>query len=185
MMKKLIAIGMAAGLTSLVSLTSVANEISLGISDEMVDLRLTSDYEQDFFGRLAYLHTDTDDVEADQLSFTFGTVGKLDYVDVMLGLRPYWIDAESESGYGVALGAGASMELIPRFSVSAEVFYSPEILTGSDIDNSLDMEVQLSFQPIENGAVFVGYRDIELELDSGAGDIDVYDSYYLGVSLTF
>ena len=101
----------------------------------------------------------------------------------MLGLRPYWIDAENETGYGVALGAGVNIEIIPKFFAGAKAFYSPDVLTGGDIDNSLDIELPLSFQVIDNGAIFAGYRDIEL--DTEFGDIDIYDSYYVGVSLTF
>lgn len=178
-MKKLI----IAVVTMFVGQFSLANEISLAFSDELIDLRLTQTYEQDFFGRFAYLHTDTDEVEADQLSFTFGTVGKLDDFNVLLGLRPYWIDAEDETGYGLALGVGASMEIYPRLTTGAKVFYSPEVLTGSDLDSMLDIELQLAFQVIENGALFAGYRDIEL--DTGNGDVDVYDSFFVGVSLTF
>lgn len=182
-MKKISTVIMLAGFVGITNQVAMANEISLAISDEMIDLRLTTDYEQDFFGRLEFLHTDIDGNTADQLAFTFGTVGTLDNVNVMLGLRPYWIKAESETGYGLALGGGGSMEVAPRLFVGGEFFYTPEVLSGSDVDNGLDLALQVSFQAIENGAVFAGYRDIEI--DTGAGDVDVYDSYYLGVSLSF
>ncbi len=160
-----------------------ANEISLAISDELVDLRLQSDYEKDFLGRFAYLHADNDGIDTDMLSYTFGTVGQMDRFDMLLGLRPYWIDAESESGFGMALGLGGSTVLTGKLSAGAEIFYAPEILTGGDVDDKLDIELKLNYQLIENGALFAGYRDIELDTD--AGDIDVYDSYFVGVSLSF
>jgi hypothetical protein len=45
-----------------------SNEIELSLSDELVDIRFKADYEQGFFGRLAYMHSDADGIEADQLS---------------------------------------------------------------------------------------------------------------------
>ena len=178
-MKKIITFGLMA----LASQLSTANEISLAISDELVELRMESNYEQDFFGRFAYMHADSNGVDSDQLSYTFGVEGKIDRTNVMLGLRPYWIDAENETAYGLALGLGGSTEIVSKLTVGAEIFYAPEILTGGDVDDSLDMEVRLSYQLIENGAIFGGYREIELDAD--VGDVDVYDSFFLGVALTF
>ena len=150
----------------------------------MVDFRFRADYGQDFFGRLAFMHSDADGIDTDQLSYTFATQGIVDSFDVILGLRPFWIDAENEEGFGAALGIGGSAALGTKLTVSAEFFYAPDIITGGDIDDSFDMELRLGYQIIDNGSIYVGYRELEVDSED-AGDIDIYDDFFLGVNLRF
>ena len=161
-----------------------SDEIELSLSDELVDIRFRSDYSEDFFGRLAYMRSDSDDIDTDQLSYTFATQGTVDQFNVFLGLRPFWIDAESEDGFGAAVGAGGNVALTEDLIASAELFYAPKIITGGDIEDSRDMELRLSYQIIENGSVYVGYREVEVGIEN-ADDIDVYDDFFVGVNLRF
>ena len=161
-----------------------SDEIELSLSDELVDFRFKADYGQDFFGRLAYMHSDADGIDTDQLSYTFATQGAVDPFNVILGLRPFWIDAEGEDGFGAALGVGGNVALATKLIASAEFFYAPEIITGGDIDDSLDMEVRLGYQIIDNGSIYVGYRELEVDAED-VGDIDIYDDFFLGMNLRF
>jgi hypothetical protein len=163
-----------------------ANEIELNLSDDLIDVRLQSDYEQDFYGRFAYAHAnsgDRYDVDTNLFSYTFAARGELEGVDVLLGIRPYLMDVEDAEGVGIALGVGAGMEVIERLRVSGEVFYSPEIITGGDIDDHLDLELKATYQIIENGALSIGYRI--LEVDAGSDDFDAYDDLFIGMTLQF
>ena len=115
-----------------------SDEIELSLSDELIDIRFKADYAQSFFGRLAYMHSDSDGIDADQLSYTFATQGVVDRSNVILGLRPFWIDVEGEEGFGAAIGIGGDTELARKLTASAEFFYAPEIITNGDIDDSFD-----------------------------------------------
>ena len=110
--------------------------------------------------------------------------GIVDPFNVILGLRPFWIDADDEEGFGAALGFGGSVALTTKLIASAEFFYAPDIISGGDIDNSFDMELRLGYQIIDNGSIYVGYRELEVDADD-AGDIDIYDDFFLGVNLRF
>lgn len=167
----------------LISFSALANEIELSISDQLIDLRLTSQFEQDFSGRLSYMHSDDEDIDADQLSYTFSTKGKVDLFDIMLGARLFLLDAESQDGYGVALGGGASMEVIDKLTLGVEAFFSPDIITGGDLENTLEIDFRAGYQLIDNGTVFLGYRIFEVDTD--VGDIDIYDGAYVGIKFTF
>jgi hypothetical protein len=159
-----------------------ANDIELAISDELIDLKMTAEYEKDFSGSFAYMHADYEGIESDQLSYTFATQGKINKLGIMLGARAFLLDVEGNDGYGVALGAGGSLGLINKVSISGEVYYAPDIITGGDFDHTRDMSLRLNYQLIENGAVFIGYRNFEAEERS---DVDVYDDPYLGIRFSF
>jgi len=159
-----------------------ANDIELAISDELIDLRLVTDYEKDFSGSFAYMHADQDRIESDQLSYTFATQGKLKRLNILLGARAFFLDVENVDGYGVALGGGGSLALIEKVSLSGELFYAPDIITGGDFDHTRDISLRLNYQLIDNGAVFIGYRDFEV--DAGP-DVDIYQDPYLGIRFSF
>ena len=83
---------------------------------------------------------------------------------------------------GAADGFNADPEIhIPLPDYMRDVQSALELIGAGQMGQ--DLELKLNFQVIENGALFGGYRDIELDTD--AGDADVYDSFFLGVSLTF
>ncbi len=172
-----------------------ANEIEAAISDAMVDFRFTSDFEQDFMGRFAFMYSEDEEGKGDSeventlLSYTFGTQGRRQNLDISLGGRLYLMDLDVEggqdgTGVGLALGFGVSAEIVPKLSVGVEAFYSPDILTGGDLDSTTDVELRLGYQVIENGSVFVGYRNLRAEFDNG-DDGDVYDGGLIGMRLTF
>ncbi len=166
------------------SLQAIANDIELSISDEMIDLRFTADYEQDFSGTFALLHADHKKVESDQVSYTFATRGKVERVDVLLGARLFFLDAENEDGFGAALGIGGQAALAEKVFLTGQVFYSPEIITGGDFESSLDAEFRVSYQLIENGSLYVGYRIFEVDTEK-FGTVDIYDDPFVGIKFTF
>lgn len=177
MKKSVIFVALAA-----LSATLQANEIELSVSDELIDVRLVSEYEQGFSGTFAYLHAGYKESDSDQLSYTFATKGKIDRFDASLGARIFWLDVEGGDVYGVALGAGGAVDIIDKLSVSAEAYFAPDIITGGDFEHTLDASVRLNYQLIENGNLFVGYRVFEAD---DKVDVDVYDNPYVGVRFTF
>jgi len=166
------------------ALQANANDIDLSISDELIDLKFTANYEQDFSGTFALMHADYKNVESDQVSYTFATRGKIERFDVSLGARLFFLDAESEDGFGAALGLGGQTNIVDKVSVSGQAYYSPKIITGGDYENTLDAELRINYQLIENGSLFIGYRVFEVDSEN-VGSFDIYDDPYLGIKFTF
>ena len=129
------------------------------------------------------------DVENTLLSYTFDSRGSRGDLDVSLGGRAFFMDIDVEdstvdgSGLGIALGGGIGAELVPNLTARVEAFYSPDILTGGDLDSTLDTEFRLSYQVIDNGVVYVGYRLLRAEVNDDEGD--VYDGGLIGLRLLF
>ncbi|MDA8789763.1 YfaZ family protein [Pseudomonadales bacterium] len=166
------------------SLHVAANEIELSISDEIIDLRFAVSYEQDFSGTFALLHADHNDVKTDQVSYTFATRGTIDRVDITLGTRLFLLGVDSDDGFGAALGIGANTNIMGKVFVTGEVFYAPEIITGGDFDSTLDAELRLCYQLIENGLLYIGYRQFEVD-SKKSGKQDIYEDPFIGIKFTF
>jgi len=158
-----------------------ANELELSINEEFIDLRFTSEYEQDFSGEFALMHSDSNDLTADQVSYRFFTSDS--DTGLQLGAKAFWLDVESEGGYGIGLGLGVTRSLSEKIAMEFQLHYAPDIITGGDFDNVLEYDVRLNFQIVENGSFFIGYRN--LEADNGTVDIDVYEDPYFGLKFEF
>ena len=158
-----------------------ANELELSINEEFIDLRFTSEYEQDFSGEFALMHSDSNDLTADQVSYRFFTSDS--DTGLQLGAKAFWLDVESEGGYGIGLGLGVTRSLSEKIAMEFQLHYAPDIITGGDFDNVLEYDVRLNFQIVENGSFFIGYRN--LEADNGTIDIDVYEDPYFGLKFEF
>ena len=161
---------------------AAANEIELSFSDELIDLRYTMDHYNNFFGRAAIARSDYDDIDTNHANYTIFAQDKLESFDVLLGARAFWLDAEDDDGYGVALGIGVSREILFKLHASVEVYYAPDIITGGDFDDLFDADLRLRYQLLENASLFVGYR--KLEVDAGQ-DVDIYDDPYVGIKFVF
>ena len=162
-----------------------ANEVQLAISEELIDVRFVSEYEQGFSGAFAYMHSGHKDSDTDAVSYTFSTQGKVELIDVLLGARLFWLDSEDEHVYGVALGGGVKATIVDKLSASGEAYYAPDVITGGDSENILDLSTQLNYQLIENGTVFVGYRFYEVDTENRFHEDEVYDDPYVGVKFSF
>ncbi len=175
----------AASSLFIIPVISSANEMELSISDDYIDLRFTAEYEKDFAGQLALMHADFDDIDSNQLSYKFYTEDKLGRFDVQMGAKAFWLDAEDETGYGIALALGATTEIINKLVAGVELNYSPSIITGGDFDNLFEVDARISYHLLENGTFYIGYRKIEIDTDGGDVDVDVYDDPYVGVRFQF
>ena len=175
------AVVLSAFLTASMTIPVNANELELSINEEFIDLRFTSAYEQDFTGQFAFMHSDFNNLTADQVSYRFFTSDSES--GLQLGAKAFWLDVEKEGGFGIGLGLGVTRLLSEKMSLGLQFHYAPDIITGGDFDNVLEYDVRLNFQMVENGSFFMGYRNIEA--DNGSVNLDVYDDPYFGLKFEF
>lgn len=172
---------LSALMTTLMASQVNANELELSINEEFIDLRFTSAYEQNFAGEFAFMHSDSNDLTADQVSYRFFTSDS--DTGLQLGAKAFWLDVESEGGFGIGLGLGFTRSLSEKMDIGFQLHYAPDIITGGDFDNVLEYDLRLNYQMVENGSFFIGYRNIEA--DNGTVDIDVYEDPYFGLKFEF
>jgi len=103
-----------------------------------------------------------------------------------VGLRGYGIGLDNIDISALAIGGLVqySPPALNRLSVVAQVFYAPEILTFMDGKHLQSVEFRIEYKILTQATVYLGYRDIEADLDAG-GSVDIDNGGHLGLRFTF
>jgi hypothetical protein len=103
-----------------------------------------------------------------------------------VGVRGYAIGLDTIDISALAIGGLVqySPPALNRLSVVAQVFYAPEILTFMDGKHMQSVEFRVEYKILTQATVYLGYRDIEADLDFG-GSVDIDDGGHLGLRFTF
>ena len=168
----------------LFSSTTLSNQMELGINEELIDLRFTIDMAQDYGGELGFLHSDSEDIDSEQISYRFFTQDKENDINFQLSAKAYLLNIEGDSGFGVALGVGINKNVTDKIKASLQASYAPDIITGGDYKNFSEWELRMNYQIVENGSIFIGLRDQEVVNESST-DIQVFDGNYFGIKFNF
>ena len=152
-----------------ISTFSHASELEFAISDESIETSYQSFYAGNFGIDVSWLHTDVDDTKGDIAGFGLYAHGKTGKVRTHLGGKAFWMHEkegnENKDMHGIALGGAVDVYIIPTLFIKGKVLYAPNILTGGDFENYLELGARLSYKLLPNAAVFVGYRYIDIEND--------------------
>lgn len=103
-----------------------------------------------------------------------------------LGVRGVYIGRDHDSGGAVALGGQAEARYpgYERFGLSVYGYYAPEILSFGEFDQYYEIGTALDYQVIKNASIYVGYRNVNLELENG-GEITADNGLHGGFRLSF
>ncbi len=71
--------------------------------------------------------------------------------------------------------------------VSGSFDYAPSVLSFKDADSYMEKRLELGVQIVEQATIFVGYRDIDTDFDTGRGrgDYEYNDEFYIGFRIKF
>ena len=165
------------------SCTASSNQMELGINEDLIDLRFTVDMAQDYGGELGFLHSDNGGVDSEQISYRFFTQDNANNVNFQLSDKAYLLDVSGDNGFGVALGVGANRNFTDKIVANLQASYAPDIITGGDFENFSEWDLRVDYKIVENGSIFIGFRD--QEVNKGLGDIQVFDGNYFGIKFKF
>lgn len=103
-----------------------------------------------------------------------------------LGVRGVYIGRDHDSGGAVALGGQAEARYpgFERFGLSVYGYYAPEILSFGEFDQYYEIGTALDYQVIKNASIYIGYRNVNLELENG-GEITADNGLHGGFRLSF
>jgi hypothetical protein len=168
----------------LASLPAAAGELDFSLSDDS----FRAAYDLSFAGNIlvspAWMHTDVHDVRSDVLYCGLFARGKSANVTGNFGGKVFYLDTEKADMHGAAFGGNVDIQILPtqakELSLGVEAFYAPDILTGGDFDNYLELGTRLSFRIVSNATVFIGYRLIEIELENSSTEQDIDKGGFAG-----
>jgi hypothetical protein len=141
------------------------NFINLQITNDtlMTEGQFNIAYEQPFYARGGFL------LNSDKSNFYYVGIkseGQAVGVDLPLKFSLILDFAHTKNNSAIPIGIGASGYLqqvsIPVF-VRGEFEYAPKVLSFDDANKFVKFKIEMGTQFIENGEVFVGYRNISFE----------------------
>lgn len=140
---------------------------------------------------LGYLYSDERD---DRVNLVHGSLlvsgdagARSANVQVGVGLRAAGIDLRGASGGAVAAGGRFDIRLpaYNRFGLVGHAFFAPGVLAFGDFDGYIDAAVSLDYEIIRNASVYLGYRQVRVDVDDAPGS-DLRDSSpVIGLRLQF
>lgn len=131
-----------------------------------------------FFGSYGFYGVDTDNLE-----YRIGA-GVKAYTYIYRHLVQ---GAKYSFGSNIALG-GFFYHIIPkanRFSIGAEFWYSPALLSFNGTDRLYDLSARLAFRLIKNLDLYLGYRHIAMHHKNHACEFILDTSPFLGIRFNF
>ena len=104
-----------------------------------------------------------------------------------LGIKGEYTKFDGHRYAAIPLGLEADMKLplatpFP-FYVGGALYYAPSVLAFHDADKYLETRIHLDVEPIHNGRIEVGYRQIDTDVKNH--NITYNDAFYFGLRLDF
>ncbi len=86
---------------------------------------------------------------------------------VGLGVRAIGFDDHGFTGGGLGVGGYAILNIpqVPGLSVEGSAHYAPNVLSFDDARNIFNLDAKVSYRIIRNGAVYGGYRYLNVDRD--------------------
>lgn len=107
-----------------------------------------------------------------------------------IGVRGYFADRSHFDGAGAAIG-GRLDYFFPRYNrlgVTADLWYSPDVLTGGDYQHYLQYGIDVNYQLLRQAAIYVGYRRLLLPVQGPAYATTPHapdQGWHLGIRVSF
>lgn len=104
-----------------------------------------------------------------------------------LGIKGEYTKFDSQRYAAIPIGLEADMKLpiaipLPLY-VGGALYYAPSVLAFHDGDEYLETRIHLDIEPIHNGRIEVGYRNIDTDVKNR--NVTYNDAWYFGLRLDF
>jgi len=170
---------------TLLAAKAFANSADLALSNESVEATYRASITNGISATGSWLHHD-DGIDIASAGIYGG--GRQGEAGMFIGAKAFWLDASGPDGQGIAIGGAVSYELLPRVTVEANVHYAPSVVSYKDIDSYQEWGLRLTLQLLPSANLFAGFRDINVDVNTGQGhteEVDVMRGGYAGFTLYF
>lgn len=104
-----------------------------------------------------------------------------------LGIKGEFTRFDGQKYAAIPLGLEADMKLplttpFPLY-VGGALYYAPSVLSFNDAENYLETRIHIDAEPIHNGRIEVGYRNIDTDVKNR--NVTYNDAWYFGLRLDF
>lgn len=175
-----------ASLLAITTFNSHAAELAIDIGNDVFNVELsTKNFSQNSEVSLATLHAD--DLHLYSLKgLVTGVLDQNENLEVALGGKAYLISFFDENIQGVALGGELNYEvpMNQNIEINGSIYYAPSPLLTDDLDYLTELTITATYQLIDNGALYINYRRIQAEHESG-GSFKMDNGFNIGLKFSF
>ncbi len=172
----------------LVSPNVMSNELNLSVSDESFRVNYSVDFQgNDISSDLDYFYNE--DVEVGLLGAGIYVSGRSNASTgrqtAGIGTRLFHADLDGPNGSALSFGGFIKHRLSQAnlLSVRASLFKAPGVTSFDRVEDYLEFTLSLEYQLLDSADLYLGYRD--LEVDFGDGDVDLDETFILGLIMRF
>ena len=106
-----------------------------------------------------------------------------------IGGKIYGYSSDNLDDSGGALGVGAfaryALPGMKGFGVGGHVYYAPDVIAFGDTESLREVDVRLEYKVIDNARVYLGLRDVNVEVEGSSSSYTIDDGLKIGVRLDF
>jgi len=155
--------------------------VQLGLSDHSVELRYASQVNEQGKTEASWMHHEDN---GDLVGLGFYGTGDHQAFTAKIGGKLFLTDVDGPDGYGIALGGNVVWHVADKVSLEGGAHYAPDVTAFGDVEHLKEFYVQAAFQLMPSAQVFVGYRDVDVDIED-IGDVELHDGGYAGISVIF
>ena len=98
------------------------------------------------------------------------------------------LNLQGQDTVGAAAIGGKISYLFPSnmpMAITGEIFYAPEIVAFGDNEDLLDLQIRFELEIAPTTRVYVGYRNLEVEMENNGLEYELDDSVHAGVRFSY
>jgi hypothetical protein len=189
---KLRAVGLM--LLGAVSTTAVADNIDVNLREDAIRASYSMDLTSRGYNGLSAdfgLLYNEDKEQLDDILAHAGLMvsgenwSKSGTFDISLGGRLVHTSPANVDLAALAFGGQVRFSPIHRVGLGGAVFYAPGITSFMDAESYTETNLRLDYQVLPQAFVYLGYRNIEVDIDGGADDAELDEGMHLGFKMLF
>jgi YfaZ precursor len=175
--------------------TAMADNLDLNLRNSAAQVQYATSMGRDSLGKTE-LHFGALYSDSDNQHNTLGDIGIVVKDDVGssapgwsvgAGIKGLGAHTQSTNESAVAIGGliKYSPPGLPRLGIVGQLYFAPNITTFGDANRYVEEEFQLEYSIVSNTAAYLGYRNIQFNLNSTSSNATVDEGAFIGVRLTF
>lgn len=185
-----------AGASALLSSWAQADSLDLNLNDDSMRLSYEADMSRSSKGLMfdaGYYYNDYQDSnrsDADLVHLGLHVTGdnwsQAGVFNIKVGGRLIYTELTSQLDV-MALGLGGEVRFSPvhRLGLGVNAYYAPRIATFMDGERYSEFGATIDYQLLKQAYVYVGYRQIDVEIEGVSQKVELDDSGHLGLKLVF
>lgn len=177
-----------------VSATAVADNIDVNLREDAIRGSYSMDLSSRGYNGLSADFGLLYNEDKDQLDETMLHAGlmvsgenwsKSGTFDISIGGRLAYASPESVDLAALALGGELRFSPVHRVGLGGAVFYAPGITSFMDAESYTETSLKVDYQVLPQAFVYLGYRNIEVDIEGGENDVELDEGTHLGFKILF